>query len=466
MPITAQELEELSREELIKIIIQLARENQVLTQLIKELEHKLLLNGKDSRTSSKPPSSDQNKKGKPKRNQSLRERTGKKPGGQLGHKGQTRQQTEPEEVVACVPQECQKCGQSLLGVTADLVARRQELDIPPIKPILREYQVLRVRCGCGHENQGEFPEHIKAPMQLGLNIKSLISYLTTRHWMPYERVTIMAEDLFNCKISEGSVDNILEGFYQNGKGLHKQIRDGIKQQNWAGSDETGTRVEGKRWWQWVWQNFYGSYYVIRNSRGYKVIKEVFGEDYRGGLVHDCLSAQNMTVAKHGHQLCHEHLKRDLEFIIEAEESKWGYMVKKLLSKSERARDIIWQPGFDRQLRQKIINDYHQRLTALLSLRTNTIEARKLWKRLIKHYEKIFFFMNSPDIPYHNNSSEQAIRSAKIKLKISGGFRSEHGAHRYAVLQSIIETCKKQKMDVLNSIKQVLLGQPLAFQWGT
>ncbi|OFZ56852.1 MAG: hypothetical protein A3D92_20015, partial [Bacteroidetes bacterium RIFCSPHIGHO2_02_FULL_44_7] len=93
MPITAQELEELSREELIKIIIQLARENQVLTQLIKELEHKLLLNGKDSRTSSKPPSSDQNKKGKPKRNQSLRERTGKKPGGQLGHKGQTRQQT-------------------------------------------------------------------------------------------------------------------------------------------------------------------------------------------------------------------------------------------------------------------------------------------------------------------------------------------------------------------------------------
>jgi len=124
------------------------------------------------------------------------------------------------------------------------------------------------------------------------------------------------------------------------------------------------------------------------------------------------------------------------------------------------------------LRLKVIGDYYEKLADLVSLPaqagwgTNTKEANKLRKRLIKHSEKILFFMNSPNMPYHNNSSEQAIRSAKIKLKISGGFRSEHGAHRYAVLQSIIETCKKQKMDVLDSIKQVLLGEPLAFQWTT
>jgi transposase len=466
MTFTARKLEELSREDLIRIIVNQSQALQRLQQLVEELKHKLLLNGKDSTTSSKPPSSDQNQKARPKKNQSLREKSDKKSGGQPGHKGVTRKQTKPNEIIPNIPEECEKCGQSLSGLEAILVASRQEVDIPPIMPIVKEYQVFSVKCSCGQCNKGNFPEDIKAPMQIGLNMKSLISYLNTRHWMPYERLTIMAEDLLNFKISEGSIDNTLEKFHQNGKDLHQQIKDGLKLQSWLGSDETGTRVEGRRWWQWVWQNFLGSYYVICNSRGYKVIEEAFGEDYKGQLVHDCLSAQNKTVAKKGHQLCLEHLKRDLEFIIQAEGKKWGYVMKRFLIKSTKARDKIWQKNFDPQLRSRIIGDYYEQLAELVSWETNTKEANKLRKRLIKHSEKILFFMNSPDLPYHNNASEQAIRSAKIKLKISGGFRSEHGAHRYAVLQSIVETCKKQKMDVLASIKQVLLGQPLAFQWST
>ena len=68
------------------------------------------------------------------------------------------------------------------------------------------------------------------------------------------------------------------------------------------------------------------------------------------------------------------------------------------------------------------------------------------------------------MPYHNNTSEQAIRMAKIKDKISYGFRSKNGAERFAVLLSIIETCKKQGLDIFTSIKKLVLTEPLHFQW--
>jgi len=438
----------LSKLNLIRIIFEQA-------EIIKELQTEIQSLKKDSSNSSKPPSFDNDNN--PKKNQSLREKSGKKSGGQKGHKGVARKQVKkPDKIIPLRPQICSCCGKDLTEQIGEITAKRQEADIPPIRPIITEYQQEEIQCSCGHCNKGKFPDHIKSPFQLGQNLKSFIVYLNTAHYIPYNRLTKIIDDLLNIRISEGTIDNTLDYFHQQGIPIYNQILTDIKKQKWTGSDETGARVKGKNWWQWVWQNEIGSFYAIEQGRGYWVVEKYFGSDYIGSLIHDCWSAQNNTAAS-GHQLCHPHLLRDLIFCMEVEKSKWAYEAKQLLLASEKARDIIWQDSFNPELRQKIIRQYHSKLEQLISQPINGKEASKLQKRFKKHKQKIFYFMNDPDIPWHNNSSEQAIRNSKLHQKISGCFRSIKGAKRRSVILSIIETCKKRNLNILDSLQQIFQG---------
>jgi transposase len=410
---------------------------------------------KHSSNSSKPPSSDTNHN--PQKNQSLRQPSEKKSGGQKGHEGTTRRQiVSPDKTVVCKPAKCSACGKDLEKQTGNLIAKRQEIDIPQIKPIITEYQQKEIICSCGHRNKGNFPDHLNSQFQIGQNLRSFIVYLNTSHHIPYNRLTQIIDAILNVKISEGTIDNVLDIFHKQGIPVKDSILQDIKKQKWTGSDETGTRVENKICWQWVWQNKIGNFYAIEPSRGYAAVKKHFGEDYAGVLIHDCWSAQNNTIAG-GHQLCHPHLLRDLIFCMEAEKSKWAYEMKRLLLSSEKARDIIWRDGFSSALRTRIILEYQEKLKQFIQQSVSGKESKKLQKRFKKHSEKIFYFMNDPDIPWHNNSSERAIRNVKLHQKISGCFRSIKGAERRSVVLSIIETCKKRKLNVLNSLQKVFRG---------
>lgn len=441
-------LQDFNKEYLIGIIITQAEKIDQLEKEIKSLN-------KDSFNSSKPPSSDNNFSAK--KNQSLRQPSGKKSGGQQGRQGVARKQvSKPDKIISCRPNKCFNCGKDLSQQSGKIVAKKQEADIPPVKPIITEFQQEEIKCSCGYCNKGEFPVHIKSPFQLGQNLKSFIVYLNTAHYIPYQRLSQMVNDLLNIRVSEGTIDNVLDYFQQQGIPLYKTILDDIKKQKWIGSDETGARVKGKNWWQWVWQNQIGSFYAIEQGRGYAVVEKYFGDDYIGTLIHDCWSAQNNTIADN-HQLCHAHLLRDLIFCMEIEKSKWAYQMKQLLLSSEKARDIIWKNGFDPQLRIKIIQQYQNELEQLIKQSASGKETRKLQKRFKKHQTKIFHFMNDPDIPWHNNSSERAIRNSKLHQKISGCFRSVKGAERRSVALSIIETCKKRNLNILDSLQQIFQG---------
>ena len=446
MKLNIADLENLSKSELILLLVQFA-------ERVTELEAKLAALQKDSRTSSKPPSSDGAKR--PKRNQSLRKKTGRKPGGQKGHKGHDQKlEPNPDETKEHAPDRCQACDRSLVDVTGQVIARRQERDIPPIQVFVTEHQKIGKQCPCGCWNEGQFPDPIKAPIQIGPNARSFLVYLNIAHLIPYRRLTQISQDLFQCPISEGSIDNALEEADRNAKPLQSDILDRVKQGAWVGSDESGLRVMAKRWWIWVWQNASASFYTIVPRRAYQVVKDHFGEDYKGCLVHDCYSAQNNTVAQAGHQQCHPHLIRELNFIIETEHSQWAWRMKQLLLASEKARTHIWAEGFDPRRRQHIIAQFEQELRTLTQINLTQTEEKRVQKRFKKHEKEILFFMSDPHIPFHNNDSEKAIRQAKVKQKVSGSFRSQHGAERYARLLSIIETVKKQNLNILQSIQKL------------
>lgn len=443
-----KDLKAMSKNNLILLLI---KQNQTMF----ELSEKIAKLEKDSSNSSKPPSSD---KETPKRNQSLRKKSGKKQGGQKGHIGKTREQIEnPDTVISCAPHSCEACGKILSQKNAKVVGKRQEVDIPPIIPIVTEYQLMESVCSCGHCNQGQYPENIKAPVQIGLNIQSFLLYFNVSQLIPFKRLTNICEDIFNFPICKRTIENTLDRGFVKGKDLHKEIMNILHRSHWVGSDETGEKVEGKRWWRWVWQNNRASYYAVSPSRGYKVVVEHFGESYIGKLLHDCWAAHNNTTAKGGHQQCHPHLQRQCEFLEKVYSSKWIYDFNKFLGASQRARDKIWEDDFNEKLRWKIISEYDKKLLEFIQIDQEIKEVLTFQKRIRKHKESILLFMKDPDLPFHNNSSEQAIRMAKVKQKISGSFRSEHGAKRHSVLLSIIETAKKQDMNILQSIQELLSG---------
>jgi transposase len=288
---------------------------------------------------------------------------------------------------------------------------------------------------------------------------ALITYFNVEHSLPYGRLTQITEDVLGFAISEGTVANKLERMLIQAKGIIQRIKAHVIASAWTGSDETGTHVAGKKWWQWVWQSPLASYYVVDKRRGYEVVKEHFTETYQGILIHDCWSAQNNTKAS-AHQLCHAHLVRNLQYAIDKERSVFAYRVQRLLKKSQQARDAIWQEGVTVQRRQAVIRFYQDALKKVLAMALIKPEERRLQKRLIKHQDWIFTFMSYPDVPPDNNSSERAIKAIKLKDKVSGGFRSEPGASRFAGLLSLTQTLRKQHLPILVSLKAVFHGQDL------
>src|SRR6266581_3836606 len=389
--------EQYTKEELIQVIMDLKKE-------IEGLKHPV---HKDSTNSSLPSSKDLIQ-----RTRSQREKSGKKAGGQQGHLGHHRERNpHPDSIVMVQASHCAHCGASLEGIEGTIGQIAQQVDIPAITPLTTQYQQVIKVCSCGECNCPPLP--IEGYVNIGPRMGSLITYFNVEHALPYERLSQITHDLLGFAISEGTIANKLAHMQRQAKGIIQTIKQHVLEAPWIGSDETGTRVAGKTYWEWVWQSPLASYFVIDHRRGYPVVKEHFTESYQGVICHDCWSAQNNTPAAN-HQLCHAHLLRNLQYAIDKERSAWAYQVQRLLRKSQRAREKIWQAGVSPKQREAIIQYYTHALDALNRLPLTQPEERRLQKRLIKHKDWIFTFMSYPDVSPDNNSSERAIKAIKLK----------------------------------------------------
>jgi len=458
-----------SIDELKKIIIDQQKTILELQAIILDLQAIILdlksrLN-KNSDTSSKPPSMDYPKKESISinKNRSLREKSGKKSGGQKGHIGKTRSITNtPDEIVNCQTQECSNCGSCLIDTIGKTTAKEQIIDIAQIKSTITQYNEITKECpNCKTKNKGILPNGQSNIIRIGENIKSFVVYLNIKHHLPYKRLKMILNDILNISISEGTIDKILAKASKNGFSISKKIKNLVNTTEYRGSDETGVRINGKNNWEWVWQNEKATYYAINKSRGFATVEKEMPEEYQGVHVADCWNAQNNTKSTE-HQLCHEHIKRDFKNLIEMEKSPFAYKFYRFFCRSHKARDILWK--MSEEIREKGILWHKRELEKLLLMPTRTKKEKTLQKRIIKHKDKILTFMRYKNVPPNNNTSEQAIRQSKIKMKISGGFRSQSGADNYAILLSIIETCRKQKMDVLESIRELLQGIDISNQF--
>jgi len=406
---------------------------------------------KNSRNSSKPPSSDFPK---PPKTQSLREKTGKKAGGQIGHKGTTlKMVTNPTIVKEHHSNYCTCCGNDLSNINGELIGKRQVIDIPPIQPIVTEHQVYRKQCTCGRVNQGDYPAGINKSISYGNGIQALVSYMSARQFMPYERLKEFVNTLFGLSISSGGINHLIRKFTTKAQPFYEQIRKKVLSSTTIGADETGANVNGKLHWAWVFQNPQLTFLSINKKRGYAAIDEIMPEGFEKNiLVTDCWKSYFMTDANN-HQLCTAHLLRELEFFIQKyPNDKWASNMKTII---REALVLYKEQEIDEDKVSQIFIKFHKLLDAKIN--EDLEEVVTFQKRLIKYHSYLFNFLTHPDIPPDNNASERAVRNFKVKQKVSGFFKSIEGANLYAILRSVIDTAVKNEQNpflVLRAIASV------------
>lgn len=414
------------------------------------------LHKKHSRNSSVPPSKDENR---PKKNQSLRRSTGKKPGGQKGHSGDTLKMTEtPDRIIKQIPTYCRRCGKELKE-KALLKQRRQVIDIPPIIPITTEYQVYSRACSCGHCTAGDFPQWVKAPICYGSSVEALISYLSVRQYMSVNRIEEFLAQVTNIELSQGSICNKIKSFANKCLPVYDHIKYRIEQSNCVGSDETSFIVNGKKGWMWTWQTPSLTYMAASSNRGIKTITDTFENGLPlSTIVHDCWRA-HFNIAAKNHQLCLAHLRRELNYFIEQRKERWSYDFENLLRKAIRLkRKIIKYPHEDYQVHIEQIKKSADKLLKV-KLDDHFKKQKTFIKRIIKYKDYLFPFLQHISIPPDNNGSERAIRNVKVKQKVSGQFKTTHGAKHFAVIRSVLDTCIKNNVNVFTTLSNIHILQP-------
>ena len=380
-----------------------------------------------------------------------------KRGPKVGHVGKSRAFSTPDEVVECRVAVCQGCGRDLTGIDQQPVSRRQVVDIPPIRPRVREARCYAVTCpDCGRRQVAAYPAGFESGRLLGPHLAALVVYLHHAHPLSYEQVQHILRDMFATATSLGVLVNTVKCSAVRLQQVASSIQAQVRAAPVVGSDETGVRVSGENHWQWVFQTPRWVFMRIHPRRAASVIQEVMGVAQPRVWVSDLGSAQlghPATVL----QVCLAHQVRDLQYVIDAHRCAWGYRLQRLLYRAIRLGKH--RPTLPPQIYERQVTLVEQTLDALLTEFPKNPDSQRLRQRYRKHRLSLFVFLHDPEVPPTNNASEQALRNSVIYRKVTGGFRSTWGATVYADLISILETARRQERSAFATLSAILAGCP-------
>jgi transposase len=424
-----------------------------LEERITELERRLNLH---SQNSNKPPSTDPSyKKPQP---TSLRPKGQNPSGGQKGHTGHTLAQVEnPTFTVRHTIENCAQCGLDLHDQKVQKVIKRQVFDIPKPTIEITEHQAEIKICSCGHTNIGKFPKNITAPVQYGQRVKVFSVYLLNQQLIPEDRVQQTFADLFAMPISTASLISFNCDFSKKVENYQAQVLADLKNAPVKHMDETGIRIGKKTQWLHVISNDNKTHYRVSEKR-----KNIFN-DVKGVVVHDHFKSYFSMEGDVLHALCNAHHLRELKALEDIEKERWAKKMGRLLrfmnrhkaplkSVPENSTKIApikrFKKLYDSILKEGL--DFHEKQD-FLSLRKKRV-GHNLLIRLRDFKDDTLRFLTTPNVPFTNNLAEQDIRMMKVKQKISGGFRTMHGADVFCIIRAFLSTKRKQGENLFSSIE--------------
>jgi len=233
---------------------------------------------------------------------------------------------------------------------------------------------------------------------------TLVAYLSSRQYIPYNRLSELIKSMTNVSMSEGTVYNLLNKAANMVLPIYEGIKEEISKAIIIGGDETGVKVKTNKFWAWTWQNINATFIAISPDRGFATVQRTFPDGLpQATLVSDSWAAQLKTPAK-SHQLCLAHLLRELNFLQDLYHIKWVTDMKNLLLKAIRLKNRMTPEQYDQPFedRSELINDFNQLIKQELSKKYSKLFP--LQKRLKKRKHQVFNFLFYPDVPYDNNGS--------------------------------------------------------------
>jgi transposase len=473
---SAEELSALSAAELAarlaeayRLIGGLTAQIERLSARVGQLERQA---GKDSSTSSRPPSSDSpyKKKGS---DRSLRERGKRRPGKQPGDPGMTMNLVDdPDESIDCPPAVCCGCGAGLAAAPVTAQRRHQVTDIEPAPaPKVTEYVAQAKECaGCGAVTAGELPAHVRARASYGPETCAQAANLAVGHHIPIYRATLLLCQLAGVAVSTGWMAGIRgrTAALVEGSGFTDRVRELLKTAPAVHADETPARAAGGT----RYVHLACTRYLTCMHTGDRSAKAIDAggvlPGYEGVIVRDGYAGYgHLTSALHA--WCGVHLLRDLKGLYDFEPSRqqWASQMAALLIEARDAAGAARQAG-QSVLDAVVLGDLLTRYRALaadglaanLYRRTATAkDARRLARRFLGFEDMILRFATRPDLDiFSNNEAERTIRPVKVQQRGSGGcWRTLTGLAEFALAQSYLSTAAKWGISKLDALRDLFNG---------
>jgi transposase len=440
-----------------------------LSEQLKALQDRL---ARDSHNSHLPPSSDRFVR-KPK---SLRKQSEKKSGGQPGHRGSSLSwSSTPDEMIEQHVERCEACQQDLRGVAACGGERRQVVDLPSPRLVVREYRAEQKQCpDCQHITRAAFPAGVQAPLQYGATVGAIAVYLVEQQLLPLARACEVMSDLLGVQMSEGTVCDLIARCAGRLVPVEQQIKAALTQAEVIHQDETGLYVAGKRHWMHVTCTPTLTHYQVDASRGQAALEAIgILPQFTGISIHDGWASYFLYDCQHA--ACLVHLLRELVFLAEEQAAVWAADLKELLLDMKQATDEAREQGKHRLDPLEVI-DWEARFLELLTEgdrlhpqalappgtrgRCKQSPARNLLDRLRKHQQAVLLFLEDLRVDFDNNLAERDLRMVKVQQKISGCFRSGAGSEAFARIRGYLSTLRKQGMPLLLALQATLAGHPI------
>ena len=428
---------------------ELRRENGELKVKVAEL-------AKDSSTSSKPPSSDIVKPPRERRQPGKRKR-----GGQRGHSGVTRTMLPPEEVdhrEDLPAEQCPACGLQL-EAAADIEPQIQQVIELPEKPwAVTEYRRGAGRCpGCGELHYAPLPAGVIEGQLFGPRLQALMGYMKGNLGASYTELSQFCADVLGVPVSTGHLANVVQRVSAALQAPYEELEQALPAQESLNVDETGWRERGNKLWVWLFCNPRLAYFTIQASRGSAVLRRVLGDTFEGALISDFYSAY-VCYANARQQFCLAHLIRDIKFLTTLPDEATQAFGQAVLTHFKLLFDL-WHDR-DRSPPEQF-QHRAARLKAKLYVYLCEIEvppgkATTLHKRLVKHWEALFRFVEDPGI-YEptNNLAEQTLRPLIRIRRQTQGSRSAWGRLWTARIMTTLETCRKQNRNAWAFLQQAV-----------
>jgi len=401
-----------------------------------------------SRNSSRPPSSDPPRSQRPHRPRGQRRR-----GGQPGHPGATRTLIpveEVDEVVVIKPAQCTHCQAPLSGDDPK-PWRHQVIELPPIKPVVTEYQWHQLACSaCGATTRAPWPAGVPSGTY-GPRVQATVALCTGAYRLSKRTTQQVMDEVFGVPMSVGTISPLERATTEVLAAPVEEARTYVHAQEVAHLDETSWRQGDKRAWLWVAVTSWVTVCVVRLSRGGQVARELLGERFGGILVTDRYSAYNWYPVR-WRQLCWAHVLRDFE----AMRDRGGGSAEigdALLAQAHqmfawwhRVREGTLQRSTFRSYMTPLRREVERLLEA--GSRCGVPKTAGTCRDILKRRQALWTFVQVAGVEPTNNTAERSIRPGVLWRKGSFGTQSAEGSRFVENMMTVVTTLKQQQRNVL------------------